>query len=284
VIFIIIEQVLLTLPLIIGAYIAISLMKVPHLSIESAYLFGAAITAVAAPFLHPIALFALAIVGGIMVGLVTSILNQVYRIPYLLAAILTNGFFHGVTLFCLGTSVVTFTNSDNPLLYSETTEFITLAIVAGCLCTGMYFLFRTKLGYSFAIYGNNPNFFQHHGTSTRFVVIVGILIADGCGGLSGYIFAQSSGFVDLMMGYGIFLTTITALILGKILINSHRPTLLVPLCGSIAYYIIQQGIISLGFDLKYFNTFQAIIVFVSIVLLSKRLFKENSLAVDQLGV
>ena len=38
---IIIEQVFLYVPLVCGAYISIALMKVPDLSIEAAYVFGA---------------------------------------------------------------------------------------------------------------------------------------------------------------------------------------------------------------------------------------------------
>ena len=87
----------------------------------------------------------------------------------------------------------------------------------------MYGLFRTQIGYSYAVYGNNPQFFRNYGISTSFVFITGIMIANALAGLSGYLFAQSNSFIELNMGLGKALLCITALILGKSLVRTKKP-------------------------------------------------------------
>src|SRR5689334_7688247 len=106
-IFSILEQALIALPLVIGAYFTLSLLKLPDFSIESAYLFGAVAGFLAQDLPLPLVLLS-ALGGGMIVGTIVSFLNQILHIPFLLAAIVTNGLFHGLTQYLLGTSVKSF--------------------------------------------------------------------------------------------------------------------------------------------------------------------------------
>src|SRR5579871_1449054 len=97
---IITEQALMHFPLILGAYITVSLMKLPDLSIESAYVFGAICAAKMVPLCAHLPLpFAIAIimgtsmVAGACVGLFSSLLTHKARIPHLLSSIITIGIF-----------------------------------------------------------------------------------------------------------------------------------------------------------------------------------------------
>src|SRR3989442_438326 len=100
----IIEQTLLHLPLMLGAYISISLIKVPDLSIESAYDFGALLGSqllIGMPAGMPMALQIIAVifasmVGGACVGFISSLLTQKAGLPHLLSSIITFGIFHGI--------------------------------------------------------------------------------------------------------------------------------------------------------------------------------------------
>lgn len=272
-IFSIIEQALMALPLILGAYLTISLLKLPDFSIESAYLFGAV-----AAFLMkelPLPLIVLSAVGGgMLVGAIVSLLNQILRIPFLLAAIIANGLFHGLTQFCLGTSMVSF-RFALPL-----PELAFLFCVTGCAFLLVMFVSRSQLGYSLAIYGNNPQFFSMHRQSTRYVVFCGVLLGHGCAGLGGFLFAQSNGFVDLTMNVGVILECLSALMIGKFLFSCHRPNLLIPLIGVMAFFLIQQSLLRLGLNLKYFNAFQAVII----LLILAYNCRQKTATLDHLGV
>lgn len=269
----ILEQALIALPLLIGAYLTLSLLKVPDFSIESAYLFGAVVAFLAQDLPLPITLLS-ACMGGVIVGLCVSLLNQLFNLPFLLAAIITNGLFHGATQLLLGTSVITFRYI---LPFSE---FILLSLLGGLViflvCLGL----RSQLGLALAIYGNNPRFFAHHSISGRYVLICGVAIGHGCAGVSGFFFSLSNGFVDLTMSFGIILLCLTALICGKMVIRSQKPTIFLPVIGILLYFLIQQTLLRIGLNLKYFNSFQALFVLSALVAGHR---KKQTL-IDHLGV
>lgn len=291
IVLIIIEQTLLHVPLMLGAYISISLMKVPDLSIESAYVFGAMlgyqslgiVSNLPAAISLPIVIIG-SLLGGALVGITSSVLTQKAHLPHLLSAILTFGIFHGFTQL-VGNAYASFsTYPTNPLsmlpLVARHPEFMVLAII-GCIFTGLgIFFFRTQLGYALAAYGNNSQFFKHYGISTAYVFIVGIMISNALSGLSGYLFAQSNGFVELTMGYGKALLCITALILGKTFIRSTVLSVLIPLLGVIAYFVLQQLLLKVGFNLKYFTALQSVVVLIVLMLR----YKKTHRAADHLGV
>lgn len=268
----ILELALMTLPLIMGAYITLSLLKLPDFSIESAYLMGAVAAFLTKDLPLPITLLS-ALIGGIVVGCVVSTLNQ-YLLPFLLAAIITNGLFHGLTQYLLGTSLATFST------YFTLSEIPLFTLVGGSLIGIIGPLSRSQLGYSFAIFGNNPLFFSHYGLSSRYVMFSGVMIGHGCAGVGGFLFAQSNGFVDLTMNYGVILLCLTALILGKLLVRTPRPHLLVPLIGVLAYFTIQQILLRMGLNLKYFNSFQALFILIVLSMGHKR----DKITLDHLGV
>lgn len=269
----IIEQVLVTLPLIIGAYLTISLLKLPDFSLESAFLCGA-IGAFLAKDLPLVFILLAAIGGGLFVGLVMSFFNQVIKIPYLLAAVITNGLFHGFTQYQLETAAASFRIT---LPFSE----FAFLFGAGVLVLGSArLIIASQLGYSFAIYGNNPAFFLHHRPSGPYTAMCGILLSYGLAGISGFLFAQSNGFVDLTMQIGVVLLCLTSLMLGKLIIRRRSPSILIPLIGSVTYFIAQQTLLRMGLNLKYFNAFQALFI-LSMLLISR---KKASFTLDHLGV
>lgn len=272
-IFSILEQALVALPLVIGAYFTLSLLKLPDFSIESAYLFGAVFAFLAKDLPLPIVLLS-AICGGMLVGMLVSFLNQFLHIPFLLAAIIVNGLFHGMTQYLLGTSVKSF---QMTLPFQEVTF---LSIIAGALLLILSFVMRSQLGYSWAIYGNNPNFFRNHAISGRYVVFSGVMVGHACAGISGFLFAQSNGFVDLTMNFGVILLCLTAMMIGKLLVSTRRPNLLMPLIGIVAFFIIQQSLLRMGLNLKYFNAFQALFI-LAILSIGHR---KQTLTLDHLGV
>ncbi len=269
----ILEQALVALPLILGAYITFSLLKLPDFALESAYLFGA-VMAYLAKDCSVSLILCNAVLGGALVGALVSTLSQCCKLPFLLTGIITNGLFHGLTQYLLGTSLRSF----HPALY------VAEPVLFGGIGLGLLILigaiFRSQLGYSLAIYGNNPLFFQHQGVSSRYVVFFGVMLGHGLAGLSGAFFALSNGLVDLTMNFGILLLCLTTLLLGKSMLRTNRPNLLVPILGLLAYFLVQQAILNMGLSLKYFNAIQALCVLGALGFLRK---KQNT-AIDHLGV
>jgi len=281
----------------LGAYISFSLMKVPDLSIESAYVFGAILASKSLGVLQGfstgvnlLCVIVASMVGGLCVGLVSSLLTKQVKLPHLLSSILTIGLFHGISQFVLGTSNVSLSKFDNPLVikvfsyefFSQNNDLPIVFFLGIVFVMLGYFFLKSQLGLCLAVYGNNPEFFQHHRISDKFVFVFGLMISNTLAGLSGYLVAQSNGFIDVNAGHGIALFCITFLILGKAIKRKKYFSFLVPVIGLVAYCTLQQVILKVGFNLKYFTMVQSIIV----ILLLMHTYKNKSKydVKDNLGI
>lgn len=98
-----IELLTIYFPLILGGYLILSLMKLPDLSLESAFLAGGAFACFVDTSLAPW----VGMCGGCFVGIVVAVVKEGLGLPYLLATILTNGLFHGFFLWLHGGALTT---------------------------------------------------------------------------------------------------------------------------------------------------------------------------------
>lgn len=289
---IIIEQAFIFIPLVIGAYVSISLMKLPDLSIESAFTFGAIVSS---KFLllntaYPALAVGGALLGGAAVGLVSSMLTQRIKIPHLLSSIITMGLFHGINQVVLGPSLLSLSPVENILaccpIMTTHPELSMLAMIGVFLCGIFYLFLKTQIGCCLIAYGNNPRFFEHYRISGSFIFFIGVVVANALAGLSGYLVAQTSGFVDTGMGGGMALFCITALILGKtIMVVRKQALMLMPVVGVTSYFVVQQLLLRCGFNLKYFTMVQALMV-LAIICFSfrKQRATRSQQMIDTLGV
>ena len=287
---IVLEQSLIYLPLALGAYISFSLLKVPDLSLETAYLMGAFFGATALQYVagYPlwigfIITMLASMVGGMIVGLTSSSMTSWGKIPHLLSAIITFGLFHGIFQFCSPAYQSLASYKNVLMLFPYLSRHTELgALMIGCMMVtlGCIYLLSTQLGYSFAIFGYNPQFFKHFNISTPYVFMSGIIIANGLAGFAGFLFAQTSNLIELNMGIGKSLFCITVLILGRSIIKAKKSSIYIPVAGVFAYFIVQQLLLKVGFNLKYFTMMQSLLVLV--ILLS--VYQKERTHHDQLGV
>jgi len=277
------------MPLICGTYISVSLLKVPDLSLESAYTCGALFASALLPMLplplplQLIVLICVSLASGALVGLLSSSCTMFLRIPHLLSSIITIGIYHGLYQLLVGSYVAT-TSYANPLACLQLSPYYPemgcLLFMQGILLVVLYMIFKTQLGYCFVTYGNNASFFDHFSISKRYVFIMGICIANSLAGLSGYLFAQSTGFAEMNMGIGKVLLCITALILSKTIIPIKKPiSLMVPIYAGLLFFALQQLLLLIGFNLRYFTMIQALVV---LVIMAFR--QRNAQPSDSLGV
>lgn len=269
--FAIIEQIALYIPLILGAYLTISLMKIPNLSIETAYVFGALVASLVLQFegcssveILVTALVASACAGSI-VGIVTGMFCEYAHFSAILSSIITIGLFHGISLWVLGGSHQTIAHLYNPLkmvpCIAGYPELIMIIVIAGLILLLFKLFLQTQLGVSCALYGDNHQFLKSYRMNQSYVVIAGLAVGNALAGISGYMVAQSNGFVDTMMGVGLPLVCLSSLIIGKTIFYSSKPIQMSSaVMGIIGYFLIQKLLLSSGFDLRYFTSIQAIIV------------------------
>jgi putative tryptophan/tyrosine transport system permease protein len=292
-IFIIAEQFFIHLPLVLGAYISLSCMKVPDLSIESAFVFGAlcsasVVTSFNSPFalLNILLIIAASLGGGALVGMVSATLTQAAKFPHLLSSIITIGIFHGINLLVAQSSYIALSGSYNYLsilsYIQYHPELCMLLIISMLLLVCGIALCKTQLGYCLAVFGQNPDFFSHYGISSTYLFITGIIVSNALAGLSGYLVAQTSGAAEITMGIGKVLFCVTSIILGKLFVkNSTIIAMSVPVMGGITYFTLQQGLLKIGFDSKYFTMIQSLIV---LVILLERYRGTSQRDIKNLGI
>lgn len=285
----IVEQFLLHLPLLFGAAISFSLLKVPDLSIETAYVSGAFFGSYAVlackDFSWPLQIVVgvgASLLIGCFVGIISSFFTKFLRVSHLLSTIMTTGFFYTVNQALFGPyfslhSARLLLTSNNFGIYSELpflfVSGVVLLIIVGCL-------FRSNLGYLWAVYGINREFLCTYGVSEKTIFFLGICVANMLAGYAGYLQAQSNGFVEITIAFGKSLVCLTSLIIGKIVVTSLHPiSLLRPLVGGLGYFFLQAFLIRVGCNTIYFSAMQAIIIAVMLGL-NRRMSSSN----DDLGV
>jgi len=287
---IVLEQSMIYLPIALGAYISFSLLKVPDLSLETAYLMGAFFAGLALQVMHGYSMFislpvvvVASIFGGVLVGLTSSCITYFGNIPHLLSSIITFGLWNGFFLFCSQpyVSLAKFHNVLTIFPYiAWHPEMLALIMINCSMLLLLIYLLQKQLGYSFAIFGQNPEFFKHFKISTGYVFITGIVIANGLAGLAGFFFAQTNNLIDVNMGIGKSLFCITALILGRSLYENKKVSISIPCVGVISYFFLQQILLKVGFNLKYFTMIQSLLVFIILLFF----YKNNRAQHDQLGI
>jgi len=278
----IVEQIGLYIPLVLGAYLSISLMKIPNLSIEAAYVFGAIIASQVLMFEGNSGMVTLLLAvilsacGGAMVGIVAATLCQAAQFSHILSAIITMGLFHGIAQWVMGGAHVTISHLYNPLrlldVVKEFPELPVIVLIVVGVCLLFYMFLKTELGISCALYGDNIVFLKNYRMNQSYVVVAGMAISGALAGISGYMVAQSNGFADSTMGVGLPLLCLSSLIIGKSLYHSDRPIQMSSaLVGVVGYFMVQTVLLRIGFDLRYFTSVQAILV-ATLLIISSRLF------------
>ncbi len=284
----ILEQFLLHIPLLCGASISFSLLKVPDLSIEIAYVsgafFGGKVALLCKDFVVPfqyLGIFASLFVG-FCVGIVSSCLSKFLHISHLLATIMTTGFFYSINQIFFGSYLSL--NQVRLLFYSNYfplyPELFFLLLSGLLLLLLIFFLLRTNIAYLWVVYGINRDFFNEYRISQKYVFVLGIVTANMFAGYAGYLQAQSNGFAEISMGLGKSLVCLTSLIIGKVFVMSTHPiSLFRPIIGGIGYFTLQVVLIYFGLNTIYFSAIQA-----GIIALMLALNKHLTVSDEDLGV
>lgn len=285
------EQWLIHIPLLLGSYISFYVLKVPDLSIESSYTFGAFCAAFFIghyPAMHPlfrlvIALSISCIAGG-FVGALSSGLKSMLGVSHLLATIITSGILYSLNQYIIG-SYYSIANVQNPLasnIVSGYPELISVLIISIVCFLLTYIFLKTDIGMCTIAYGINNKFFKHYGISSVYIFIVGVVMANCLAGISGYVQAQCNGFVDITMGFNKSLLCLIALIFGKTIMHSfclvHLGHAIV---GGFMYFCVQYTLIFFGFNSTLFTCIQAIVI---CIMLAIRKQTKNDLKHSLLGI
>ncbi len=234
--------------MVIGILISFRILDFADLTCDGSLATGAAVAA-----MHIISggsifvALLLSFVAGAIAGFVTATIHNKFKIPGLLAGILTMTMLYSVNLRILGNK------ANVPLLRIRTFYTIipetfsslnpSIAVLIGTLIlvliikTLVDIFFRMDLGISVGALGGNEQMVISQGMNPNYLKILGIGLSNGLIALSGGLLAQYQGFADANLGQGMIIQGLAAIMIGEFLFSSNRISLITlrAILGAIIY-------------------------------------------------
>ena len=237
----------------LALFLSFRILNIADMTTDGSFTLGCAVSATIAVAGHPILALPAAMAAGAAAGFVTAALQTRFRIPSILAGIITNTGLYTVNLAVMG-----FSSNVNmlktPTLFSllkptlgagfKLIPAALISILAGLLLAAFL---KTRLGLSIRATGDNPDMVRASSINTAFTVTVGLCIANAMTALSGAVLAQYQKTADINMGTGMVIIGLASLIIGETILPKGKT--LVKILGAIMGSIVYRFIIAIALRL-----------------------------------
>ena len=276
------SQGLLWSVLAVGVYLSYRFLNISDLTSEGSFTLGAAVCASnIVRGMDPLLSCILALIAGALAGLVTGVLHTKFKMPSLLAGILSMTGLYSINLRIMGKANIPLTQSVTLLtklkdmlgLTRDRDAAIYLGlIVVIILIVLLVWFFNTEFGFSVVATGNNDKMIRANGVDSDKTIIAGLMLSNALIALSGSLVAQYNGYADVTMGIGAIVVGLASVIIGEVLFKDKyfAVCLIGVVVGSIIYRLIVTFVVNTNFisanDMKLFT---AIVVAVAIIIANK---------------
>ena len=276
------SQGLLWSVLAVGVYLSYRFLNISDLTSEGLFTLGAAVCASnIVRGMDPLLSCILALIAGALAGLVTGVLHTKFKMPSLLAGILSMTGLYSINLRIMGKANIPLTQSVT--LLTKLKNIFGLArdrdgaiylglIVVVILIILLVWFFNTEFGFSVVATGNNDKMIRANGVDSDKTIIAGLMLSNALIALSGSLVAQYNGYADVTMGIGAIVVGLASVIIGEVLFKDKyfAVCLIGVVVGSIIYRLIVTFVVNTNFisanDMKLFT---AIVVAVAIIIANK---------------
>lgn len=218
--FSILTQSLTFLPLALGISISYNLLRATDMTLDASFVVGAGVFArlVTLPISPTIAAI-LALMCGALAGMIAATIQHGGRIDSLLAGILATFILSSMNLIIMGKPNINLISQMTLLSAAfEKNELlgwlITAAYVAA-VCMVVILLLCTRIGLLLRAFGDNPTLLHREGKHIELYRLAGFAMTNCLASAAGCLTAQTVGYADIGMGFGMTLTGIGAIMLGQ---------------------------------------------------------------------
>lgn len=276
------SQGLLWSVLAVGVYLSYRFLNISDLTSEGSFTLGAAVCASnIVRGIDPLLSCLLALIAGALAGLVTGVLHTKFKMPSLLAGILSMTGLYSINLRIMGKANIPLTQSVTLLTKLKNALGLTRdrdgaiylgLIVVIILIVLLVWFFNTEFGFSVVATGNNDKMIRANGVDSDKTIIAGLMLSNALIALSGSLVAQYNGYADVTMGIGAIVVGLASVIIGEVLFKDKyfAVCLIGVVVGSIIYRLIVTFVVNTNFisanDMKLFT---AIVVAVAIIIANK---------------
>ncbi|MDK2897621.1 MAG: putative tryptophan/tyrosine transport system permease protein [Candidatus Atribacteria bacterium] len=266
----------------LGVFLTFRCLDFPDLTVDGSYPLGAAVFAfMAYRGVGPVAGMGAAFLAGAMAGFFTGFLHTFSRIPALLSGILTMICLYSINLRIMGRPNISLSeNLGHRTVFTILRDFfpqipevyLRLAFLLGLVLVVKVLLdlfLRTEIGLAVRATGDNEALVEAQGINPDHTKLVGISLSNALVALSGALFAQFQGFVDINMGIGMVIAGLASVIVGEVLLRGRFIFWITfqVIVGSVVYRMATAIALNWGYvigfqpyDLKLFTGLLVIII------------------------
>lgn len=245
-------------------YLSFRVLNIADMTTDGSFTLGCAVSAALTVAGHPFLALGAAMAAGAAAGFVTAALQTRFRVPSILAGIITNTGLYSVNLMVMG-----FSSNINilrsPTLFTVLSPgFKLLPIMVVTLAVGAALTasLGTRLGLSIRATGDNPDMVRASSINTGFTVTVGLCVSNAMTALSGAMLAQYQKAADINLGSGMVVIGLASLILGQTLLPRGKLWLQVlgALAGSVLYRFLMALALQMDVPSECLKLISAVIV------------------------
>ena len=213
----------------IGVFLTFRVLDIPDLTIEGTFPLGAAVTVVLINGgMNPLLAMLICVICGGVAGLVTGVLHTKFKIPAILAGILTQIALYSVNIRIMSDKATVALSADSfktmmTKLFPEGTSSNTISIVVGLVACfiiieALYYFFGTELGCAVRATGSNQKMARALGISTDTMINLCLAISNALVALAGSLIAQFDyGSALVNMGQGTIVIGLASVIIGEVI-------------------------------------------------------------------
>jgi len=269
----------------LAVHLSFRVLERPDLSVEGTFILGAG-TAASLIYagLNPFFATFAAMGVGALGGFVTGFLHTMFKIPSILAGILTMIASWSIGLRIMGRPLVSLLRIPTVFTFLENMGFsnrnaVIIFGVGALMVMGtlLYCFYGTEVGAALRATGNNQQMAKAQGVNTNAMIMLGLMVSNGFVGLAGALVAQQRGAASLDIGDGAIVFGLAAVIIAEVLFPVRRfwVRMITLVAGSVLYRLIIALVLELGMPPTDLRLFQAITVAVALTLplISKRIGK-----------
>ena len=256
----------------LALFLSFRVLNIADMTTDGTFTLGCAVSATVAVAGHPILALPAAMLAGAAAGSVTALLQTKFRIPSILAGIITNTGLYTVNLAVMGfSSNVNMLKTDTIFSLLKGTlgsgfkliPAFVITLLAGCF---LVFFLKTRLGLSIRATGDNADMVRASSINTAFTITIGLCLSNALTALSGAVLAQYQKTADINLGSGMVIIGLASLIIGETLMPKGKmwTKILGAVLGSIVYRFIIALALRLDLPSECLKLISAVIVALAI--------------------
>lgn len=213
-------QSLTFLPLAFAISISYHILRATDMTIDGSFVMGAAVFAKLVTIgIAPGIAATASLCCGALAGVMVASIQRGGRVDPLLAGVLATFILSSMNLVIMGKPNINLL-SQTTLVSSafEQSELLGWMLVASLvisLCVLVILLLKSTSGLILRAFGDNPSLLQNLGKNIEYYRLTGFALTNMLAAAAGCFTAQTVGYADIGMGFGMTLTGIGAIILGQ---------------------------------------------------------------------